>query len=96
MVFTSGGNAGREVKELLGAVRMKYKAQSPNKLPDIIKAAKGTAKYLSIIFVDIMDYYSMEITNRKLLDKYCVQFKIGILGFLPPRADGRRRDLRHV
>ena len=92
LVFTSGGNAGREVKELLGAVRMKYKAQSPNKLPDIIKAAKGTAKYLSIIFVDIMDYYSMEITNRKLLDKYCVQFKIGILGFLPPRADGRRRE----
>jgi len=88
LVFTSSGSAGREVKELLGAVRLKYKAQSPSKLPDVIKAAKGTAKYLSIIFVNIMDYYGMNVENRKLLDKYCEQFKIGILGFLPSTLDG--------
>ena len=91
-MFTSSGSAGREVKELLGAVRLKYKAQSSSKLPDVIKAAKGTAKYLSIIFVNIMDYYGMDVENRKLLDKYCEQFKIGILGFLPSTVDGPLND----
>jgi len=92
LVFTSGGNTGREVKELLGAVRVKYKAQSPLKLPDVVKSAKGSAKYLAIIFIDIMDYYGMEIGNRKLLDKYCAQFKIGILGFLPLKREGREKE----
>merc|ERR1719193_290693 len=75
-----------------GAVRMKYKAQSPTKLPDVVKSSKGSAKYLAIIFIDIMDYYGMEIKNRELLDKYCAQFKIGIVGFLPLKRGVREKE----
>jgi len=37
---------------------------------------------------DVRDLYRMDKWNREILDKYCRQFKAGILGFLPSRGEG--------
>jgi len=75
----------REVKDLLAASRIKYKVSSPGKsLPELTKVSRGgTGKYFVIVFEDMSDYYFMDTWNREILDKYCDQFKAGIVGFVP-------------
>lgn len=90
LFFSAGGgtNTNRDLKELLGLVRVKYKQTHAKKnLPDMIRLSKGVGKYLVVIFQDIRDYYMMDKWNRELLDKYCVQFRVGIFGFLPSRDE---------
>ena len=78
LFFSSGGvTTNRELKELLGSVRVKYKqTHAGRNLPDMIRLAKGVAKYVVVVFQDIRDYYLMDAWNRQLLDKYCNQFKV--------------------
>ena len=66
-------------------MRVKYKVSHTGKqLPDLIRLSKGSnPKYLVLVFQDMRDYYLMDKWNREQLDKYCTQFKVGIVGFLP-------------
>jgi len=86
LLFSSnpGPSQAKDITELLVMNRLKYKlAYSGRNLPDLISLSKGLAKYLVIVFQDIRDFYHMDKWNRELLEKYCRQFKVGILGFLP-------------
>jgi len=86
LLFSSnpGPAQAREITDFLVMNRLKYKlAYSGRNLPDLISLSKGMAKYLVIVFQDIRDFYHMDQWNRELLDKYCRQFNVGVLGFLP-------------
>jgi len=90
LLFSSnpGPSQAKEITDFLVMNRLKYKlAYSGRNLPDLIRLSKGMAKYLVIVFQDIRDFYHMDKWNRELLDKYCRQFKVGILGFLPSGDD---------
>lgn len=85
LLFSSnpGPAQAREITDFLVMNRLKYKlAYSGRNLPDLISLSKGMAKYLVIVFQDIRDFYHMDRWNRELLEKYCRQFNVGILGFL--------------
>ena len=91
LLFSSnpGPAQAREITDFLVMNRLKYKlAYSGRNLPDLISLSKGMAKHLVIVFQDIRDFYHMDQWNRELLDKYCRQFNVGALGFLP---SGMRR-----
>ena len=94
LFFAAGSPASsREIRELLGAVRVKYKqTRAGRHLPDMIRLSRGQGKYLVVMFQDMRDYYLMDRWNRGLLDKYCRQFRVGVLGFLPPREEGWRNE----
>jgi len=86
LLFSSnpGPAQARDITDFLVMNRLKYKlTYSGRNLPDLISLNKGIAKYLVIVFQDIRDYYHMEQWNKEVLEKYCKQFKVGILGFLP-------------
>ena len=90
LLFSSnpGPSQAKDITELLVMNRLKYKlAYSGRNLPDLISLSKGLAKYLVIVFQDIRDFYHMDKWNRELLEKYCRQFKVGILSFLPSGDD---------
>lgn len=86
LLFSSnpGPAQAKDITDFLVMNRLKYKlAYSGRNLPDLISLNKGIAKYLVIVFQDIRDFYHMEQWNKEVLEKYCRQFKVGILGFLP-------------
>lgn len=77
---------GRNICEILQANRMKYKVEIPGKsLPILTNLDKG--KYSVIVFENLEKYVNMDKWNRELLDKYCREYKVGIVVFTPPREE---------
>ena len=89
LLFARTASSFRELTDFLGALRIKYKTSAAGRnLPDLIKLSRGgTGKYFLIIFEDVRDFYRMDKWNREILEKYCRQFRAGILGFLPSGAE---------
>lgn len=51
-------------------------------LPALTNSDKG--RYSVIVFENYHRYLNMDKWNRELLDKYCREYGVGILGFFPP------------
>lgn len=51
-------------------------------LPALTNADKG--RYSVVVFENYHRYLNMDKWNRELLDKYCREFGVGVLGFFPP------------
>lgn len=51
-------------------------------LPALTNLDKG--RYSVIVFENYYRYLNMDKWNRELLDKYCREYSVGILGFFPP------------
>jgi hypothetical protein len=102
LLFARTASSFRDLTEFLGALRIKYKTSAAGRnLPDLIKLSRGGAgKYFLIIFEDVRDFYRMDKWNREILEKYCRQFRAGILGFLPssvePGGDAHNETLPDV
>lgn len=80
-VETQYSRLGKQIAETLDAVRFKYKIELAGKsLPLLTSMDKG--KYSVIIFENLHKYFRMNRWNRDLLDKYCREFGVGIIGFL--------------
>ena len=83
IVETPYTTMGQEILAILEANRMKYKVELARKsLPDLTHLDKG--KYGVVIFERLESYLSMDNWNRQLLDKYCREYKVGIIGFAHP------------
>uniref|UniRef100_A0A1B6ENZ1 [heparan sulfate]-glucosamine N-sulfotransferase n=1 Tax=Cuerna arida TaxID=1464854 RepID=A0A1B6ENZ1_9HEMI len=81
-VETTYSRLGREIAELLVYNRMKYKVEVAGKsLPVLTNLDKG--KYGVIVFENLNKYLQMDKWNRELLDKYCREYSVGIVGFIP-------------
>ncbi|MCL4125711.1 UNVERIFIED_CONTAM: hypothetical protein GTU68_025104, partial [Idotea baltica] len=73
---------GKSIAELLVANRIKYKMEVIGKsLPLLTDFSKG--KFGAIVFENIERYLGMDQWNRELLDKYMIEYKVGIIGFFP-------------
>ncbi len=76
--------AHKTVTELLAAHRIGYKSSVAGKnLPDLIKLTRNLGKYGIIVFEDYRSYLDMDPWNRGILDKYCQNYKVGIIAFVP-------------
>lgn len=61
----------------------RYKMEVAGKsLPALTNLDKG--RYSVIVFENYHRYLNMDKWNRELLDKYCREYGVGVLGFLPP------------
>lgn len=85
-VETLYSRLGREIAELLVHNRIKYKVEVSGKsLPVLTNLDKG--KYGVIVFENLNKYLQMDKWNRELLDKYCREYSVGIVGFNPPSEE---------
>lgn len=85
-VETTYTQLGRDIAELLVHTRIKYKLEVSGKsLPVLTNLDKG--RYGVIVFENIEKYFSMDKWNRELLDKYCREYAVGIIGFMKPNEE---------
>ncbi|XP_074253070.1 bifunctional heparan sulfate N-deacetylase/N-sulfotransferase 3 isoform X5 [Saimiri boliviensis] len=73
---------GQDIIMILESSRFQYHIEiAPGKgdLPVLIDKMKG--KYILIIYENILKYINMDSWNRSLLDKYCVEYSVGVIGF---------------
>jgi len=65
---------------------IRYKVEVSGKsLPVLTNLDKG--KYGVIVFENLNKYLQMDKWNRELLDKYCREYSVGIVGFNPPSEE---------
>lgn len=85
-VETTYTQLGRDIAELLVHTRIKYKLEVAGKsLPVLTNLDKG--RYGVIVFENIEKYFMMDKWNRELLDKYCREYSVGIIGFMKPSEE---------
>ncbi|XP_076066452.1 N-deacetylase and N-sulfotransferase sfl [Oratosquilla oratoria] len=83
---TQHSRRGRAIAELLVANKIKYKIEVIGKsLPLLTNLSKG--KYGAVVFENFERYLVMDTWNRELLDKYLVEYNVGMVGFLPPHEE---------
>ncbi|XP_065336089.1 bifunctional heparan sulfate N-deacetylase/N-sulfotransferase isoform X1 [Cloeon dipterum] len=81
-VETIYSRLGRDIAELLVHNRIKYKVDVVGKsLPVLTNLDKG--KFAVIVFENLTKYLTMDNWNRELLDKYCREYGVGVVGFHP-------------
>ncbi|KAM8764081.1 bifunctional heparan sulfate N-deacetylase/N-sulfotransferase 3 [Rhynchonycteris naso] len=73
---------GQDIVMTLESSRFQYHTEiAPGKgdLPALTEKAKG--KYSLVIYENILKYINMDSWNRSLLDKYCLEYGVGVIGF---------------
>ncbi|XP_064458636.1 bifunctional heparan sulfate N-deacetylase/N-sulfotransferase-like [Ornithodoros turicata] len=85
-VETQFSKLGKQLCEILEASRFRFKVETTGKtLPVLTNLDKG--KFAVIVFENFEKYLTMHKWNRELLDKYCREYKVGIIGFIRPKED---------
>uniref|UniRef100_A0A3P9HYK7 [heparan sulfate]-glucosamine N-sulfotransferase n=1 Tax=Oryzias latipes TaxID=8090 RepID=A0A3P9HYK7_ORYLA len=73
---------GQEIVATLESSRFRYRTEiAPGKgdMPSLTEQNRG--RYVLIIYENVLKYVNLDIWNRDLLDKYCTEYGIGIIGF---------------
>ncbi|CAB1337053.1 unnamed protein product, partial [Coregonus sp. 'balchen'] len=73
---------GQEIVAILESGRFHYRTEiSPGKgdMPTLTDKERG--RFLLVIYENILKYVNLDAWNRELLDKYCVEYGVGIIGF---------------
>jgi len=72
-----------DIVTILEATRIRFKVELAGKsLPSLTHSDKG--KFGVVIFERLESYLNMDKWNRQLLDKYCVQYRVGLIAFAQP------------
>lgn len=73
---------GQDIIAILESSQFQYQmviASGKGDIPPLADNGKG--KYILIIYENILKYTSMDSWNRELLEKYCVEYSVSIIGF---------------
>lgn len=73
---------GQEIVAILESSRFRYRTElAPAKgdLPTLTEHNRG--RYTLVIYENILKYVNLDAWNRDLLDKYCVEYGVGVVGF---------------
>lgn len=73
---------GQEIVAILESVRFRYQMEiSPGKgdMPTLMDGKRG--RFVLIVYENILKYVNMDAWNRDLLDRYCIEFGVGMIGF---------------
>ncbi|NXI37091.1 NDST4 sulfotransferase, partial [Galbula dea] len=73
---------GQDIVAILESSRFQYHmviAPAKGDIPPLIDNGRG--KYAIVIYENILKYVSMDSWNRELLEKYCVEYSVSIIGF---------------
>ena len=86
LIETQYSKQGVEIISILEANRIRYKVELAQKsLPSLTRMDKG--KYGVIVFENFESYLNMDQWNRELLDKYCLEYNVGVIAFTYPTED---------
>ncbi|NWU62365.1 NDST4 sulfotransferase, partial [Pterocles burchelli] len=73
---------GQDIIAILESSRFQYHmviAPAKGDIPPLTNNGRG--KYTIVIYENILKYVSMDSWNRELLEKYCVEYSVSIIGF---------------
>ncbi|NWW43897.1 NDST4 sulfotransferase, partial [Pedionomus torquatus] len=73
---------GQDIIAILESSRFQYHmviAPAKGDIPPLTDNGRG--KYTVVIYENILKYVSMDSWNRELLEKYCVEYSVSIIGF---------------
>ncbi|KAL0176542.1 hypothetical protein M9458_028872, partial [Cirrhinus mrigala] len=73
---------GQEIVAILESARFRYRTEiSPGKgdMPTLTDGRRG--RFVLIVYENILKYVNMDAWNRELLDRYCIEFGVGMIGF---------------
>ncbi|XP_059846663.1 bifunctional heparan sulfate N-deacetylase/N-sulfotransferase 1b isoform X4 [Hypanus sabinus] len=73
---------GQEIVAILESSRFKYHTEiAPGKgdMPTLTDGDRG--RFTLIVYENILKYVNLDAWNRELLDKYCIEYSVGIIGF---------------
>ncbi|XP_054150834.1 bifunctional heparan sulfate N-deacetylase/N-sulfotransferase 3-like [Melozone crissalis] len=73
---------GQDIVTILESSRFQFHtevASGKGDLPVLIDKNKG--KYALIVYENILKYVNMDSWNRGLLDKYCIEYGVGVIAF---------------
>ncbi|KAI1887086.1 hypothetical protein AGOR_G00202500 [Albula goreensis] len=73
---------GQEIIAVLESSRFRYRTEiAPGKGDMPTLAGRDRGRYALVIYENILKYVNLDSWNRDLLDKYCIEYGVGILGF---------------
>ncbi|KAJ8416113.1 hypothetical protein AAFF_G00381350 [Aldrovandia affinis] len=73
---------GQEIVAVLESSRFRYRTEiAPGKGDMPTLAGRDRGRYALVIYENILKYVNLDTWNRDLLDKYCLEYGVGILGF---------------
>ncbi|XP_035387276.1 bifunctional heparan sulfate N-deacetylase/N-sulfotransferase 2 [Electrophorus electricus] len=73
---------GQEIVAILESSRFRYHTEiAPSKgdMPTLMERDRG--RYALVIYENVLKYVNLDAWNRDLLDKYCSEFGVGVVGF---------------
>ncbi|TRZ18659.1 hypothetical protein HGM15179_008412 [Zosterops borbonicus] len=73
---------GQDIVAILESSKFQYHmviAPAKGDIPPLTDNGRG--KYTIVIYENILKYVSMDSWNRELLEKYCVEYSVSIIGF---------------
>ncbi|KAJ8339762.1 hypothetical protein SKAU_G00343950 [Synaphobranchus kaupii] len=73
---------GQDIIAILESNQFQYRSEiAPGKgdIPPLTH--KGRGRYALVIYENMMKYVNMDSWNRDLLDKYCTEYSVGVIGF---------------
>uniref|UniRef100_A0A3B3SIT9 N-deacetylase/N-sulfotransferase (heparan glucosaminyl) 2b n=1 Tax=Paramormyrops kingsleyae TaxID=1676925 RepID=A0A3B3SIT9_9TELE len=74
---------GQEIVAILESGRFRHHVEAaPGKGAMPVLASRDRGRYTLIIFENLFQYVGLDAWNRELLDRYCAQFGVGVVGFL--------------
>ncbi|XP_055744981.1 bifunctional heparan sulfate N-deacetylase/N-sulfotransferase 1-like isoform X2 [Salvelinus fontinalis] len=88
---------GQDIVAILESGRFRYRTEiSPGKgdMPTLTDKEHG--RFTLVIYENILKYVNLDAWNRELLDKYCVEYGVGIIGFFKALLETQRELRDHV
>ncbi|XP_063047986.1 bifunctional heparan sulfate N-deacetylase/N-sulfotransferase 2 [Engraulis encrasicolus] len=73
---------GQEIVAILESSRFRYHTEvAPSKgdMPTLMEREQG--RYALVIYENLLKYVNLDAWNRDLLDKYCSEYGVGLIGF---------------
>ncbi|XP_046899007.1 bifunctional heparan sulfate N-deacetylase/N-sulfotransferase 1-like [Hypomesus transpacificus] len=73
---------GQDIVAILESGRFRYRTEiAPGKgdMPTLTDGERG--RFTLVVYENILKYVNLDAWNRELLDKYCVEYGVGIIGF---------------
>ncbi|XP_051838047.1 bifunctional heparan sulfate N-deacetylase/N-sulfotransferase 2 isoform X2 [Antechinus flavipes] len=73
---------GQEIVAILESSRFRYSTElAPGRgdMPSLTERARG--RYALVVYENLLKYVNLDAWSRELLDRYCVEYGVGIIGF---------------
>uniref|UniRef100_A0A8C2HXM5 Bifunctional heparan sulfate N-deacetylase/N-sulfotransferase 1 n=1 Tax=Cyprinus carpio TaxID=7962 RepID=A0A8C2HXM5_CYPCA len=84
---------GQDIVAILESGRFRYQTEiAPGKGDMPTLTDKNRGRFTLVIYENVLKYVNLDAWNRELLDKYCVEYGVGIIGFFKANENSLQSD----